>query len=104
VLASLVPLDSVVPTPFLRSASRKSLPSAEPVHFGDVELTQFPGHPRPWSAFVGLALQATLGTRFAGIALHSEAPLHFGDWVRRGRPGLPAVGAGLLEGECACSP
>jgi len=33
---------------------------------------------------VGLALQDTLGNLFAGIALHSEAPVHVGDWVRVG--------------------
>jgi CRP-like cAMP-binding protein len=35
-------------------------------------------------AVVGLALQDTLGNLFAGIALHSEAPVHVGDWVRVG--------------------
>jgi small-conductance mechanosensitive channel/CRP-like cAMP-binding protein len=35
-------------------------------------------------AVVGLALQETLGNLFTGIALHTEAPFHVGDWVRVG--------------------
>jgi small-conductance mechanosensitive channel len=35
-------------------------------------------------AVVGLALQDTLGNLFAGIALHTEAPFHVGDWLTIG--------------------
>jgi small-conductance mechanosensitive channel/CRP-like cAMP-binding protein len=50
----------------------------------DVELTPFLATSAVVGAVVGLALQDTLGNLFAGIALHSEAPLHVGDWVRVG--------------------
>jgi small-conductance mechanosensitive channel/CRP-like cAMP-binding protein len=48
----------------------------------DVELTPFLATSAVVGAVVGLALQDTLGNLFAGIALHSEAPVHVGDWVR----------------------
>src|SRR6266850_1265591 len=50
----------------------------------DVELTPFLATSAVVGAVVGLALQDTLGNLFAGIALHSEAPVHVGDWVRVG--------------------
>ena len=50
----------------------------------DVELTPFLATSAVVGAVVGLALQDTLGNLFAGIALHSEAPVHVGDWVRLG--------------------
>jgi len=49
-----------------------------------VELTPFLATSAVVGAVVGLALQDTLGNLFAGIALHSEAPVHVGDWVRVG--------------------
>jgi small-conductance mechanosensitive channel/CRP-like cAMP-binding protein len=50
----------------------------------DVELTPFLATSAVVGAVVGLALQDTLGNLFAGIALHSEAPVHVGDWVHVG--------------------
>jgi small-conductance mechanosensitive channel/CRP-like cAMP-binding protein len=50
----------------------------------EVELTPFLATSAVVGAVVGLALQDTLGNLFAGIALHSEAPVHVGDWVRVG--------------------
>jgi small-conductance mechanosensitive channel/CRP-like cAMP-binding protein len=50
----------------------------------DVELTPFLATSAVVGAVVGLALQDTLGNLFAGIALHSEAPVSVGDWVRVG--------------------
>jgi small-conductance mechanosensitive channel/CRP-like cAMP-binding protein len=50
----------------------------------EVELTPFLATSAVVGAVVGLALQDTLGNLFAGIALHSEAPVHVGDWVRLG--------------------
>jgi small-conductance mechanosensitive channel/CRP-like cAMP-binding protein len=47
-----------------------------------LELTPFLATSAVVGAVVGLALQDTLGNLFAGIALHSEAPVHVGDWVR----------------------
>jgi small-conductance mechanosensitive channel/CRP-like cAMP-binding protein len=49
-----------------------------------LELTPFLATSAVVGAVVGLALQDTLGNLFAGIALHSEAPVHVGDWVRVG--------------------
>src|SRR5262245_6959513 len=49
-----------------------------------LELTPFLATSAVVGAVVGLALQDTLGNLFAGIALHSEAPVHVGDWVRLG--------------------
>lgn len=48
------------------------------------ELTPFLAGSAVVGAVVGLALQETLGNLFAGIALHTEAPFHVGDWVRLG--------------------
>jgi small-conductance mechanosensitive channel/CRP-like cAMP-binding protein len=48
------------------------------------ELTPFLATSAVVGAVVGLALQDTLGNLFAGIALHSEAPFHVGEWVRLG--------------------
>jgi small-conductance mechanosensitive channel/CRP-like cAMP-binding protein len=50
----------------------------------EVELTPFLATSAVVGAVVGLALQDTLGNLFAGIALHSEAPVRVGDWVRLG--------------------
>jgi small-conductance mechanosensitive channel/CRP-like cAMP-binding protein len=50
----------------------------------EVELTPFLATSAVVGAVVGLALQDTMGNLFAGIALHSEAPVHVGDWVRLG--------------------
>ena len=47
-----------------------------------LELTPFLATSAVVGAVVGLALQDTLGNLFAGIALHTEAPFHVGDWVR----------------------
>lgn len=47
-----------------------------------VELTPVLATSAVVGAVVGLALQDTLGNLFAGIALHTEAPFHVGDWVR----------------------
>ena len=49
-----------------------------------LELTPFLATSAVVGAVVGLALQDTLGNLFAGIALHSEAPVRVGDWVRVG--------------------
>src|SRR4051812_17105016 len=70
-------LDSVV------SVLLYGIGTAAIVHswFG-LELTPFLATSAVVGAVVGLALQDTLGNLFAGIALHSEAPIHVGDWVR----------------------
>jgi small-conductance mechanosensitive channel/CRP-like cAMP-binding protein len=53
-------------------------------HWFGLELTPFLATSAVVGAVVGLALQDTLGNLFAGIALHTEAPFHVGDWVRVG--------------------
>ena len=50
--------------------------------FFGVELAPLLGTSAVVGAVVGLALQDTLGNLFAGIALHTEAPVRAGDWVR----------------------
>lgn len=50
-----------------------------------LELTPFLATSAVVGAVVGLALQETLGSLFAGIALHTEAPFRVGDWVRFGQ-------------------